>query len=187
VAYAAGAAGREGPLVLVATEWWNYWPLAYLTYRDERIEVVGSLSGDTIIGQSATTGRPIPYLDGVAEGDPDFHAAREEKRIWFVEFARTPRAATVRSRLAAKFERVQQTCIRDWGNRPIITILRPLAWQESKHSAVLPVVAPATLPQRNTSAKAEKFSGIIKPNELTLQRLELGFHCRASAATAEFD
>lgn len=88
------------PLVVVADQWWNVWPLRYFaaTETDVRVAGWGELSGRALSGADT----------------------------WFVEFAGSAELARVRTRLAERGLASHEHTIVDAAGRPLLVVVRAL-------------------------------------------------------------
>ncbi|NIP86667.1 MAG: hypothetical protein GTO03_14330 [Planctomycetales bacterium] len=124
------AAAADAPgVTAVATEWWNYWPLAYLTFRDKAIRVVATRGGDAAFGQTAPLPAEVPFLDGFpanSDGGDRGSLRGSGRRLCFVEFAGSPRAEEIADRLSGRGVAVEVMHVPDGGHRPILTVLWPV-------------------------------------------------------------
>jgi len=95
------AVAAEGePVVIVAGEWWNYWPLRYLSYRYAHVEVVG--------------------LDQAEELAANLGSVEASGQVWFVEFHDSPQAAAVKQRLQKHGYKIEQRLFGDFHGRPVV-------------------------------------------------------------------
>ncbi|MDH3718097.1 MAG: glycosyltransferase family 39 protein [Planctomycetota bacterium] len=123
--YLRAAAEDSHGVVAVTTEWWNYWPLAYLTYRDSAIRVVATAAGDAAFGESPALPHSVPYLDSPPDAMPSLHPLTGQ-RVCFVEFAGSPRSAAIADRLDEQGIAVRAVQVPDWCQRPVLTVLWPV-------------------------------------------------------------
>jgi hypothetical protein len=93
----------EGTAWIVTSEWWNYWPLRYLAAGANDVHVI-------------TPEEITSY--------PDVLSALSDGRVWYVEFVGSEGLAGASGGLAG--HRVQEDVIRDYGGRPVLSVLRPL-------------------------------------------------------------
>ncbi|MBX3411839.1 MAG: glycosyltransferase family 39 protein [Pirellulales bacterium] len=82
------------PAQIVAGEWWNYWPLAYLASDDREISVVW-------------------------EADDN----RPSDERWYVDFADSEAHLQHRRELADRWEDVVESSVLDYAGRPILVLL----------------------------------------------------------------
>jgi hypothetical protein len=122
--YLRAAAQDCRGVVAVTTEWWNYWPLAYLTYRDSTIRVVATTAGDAAFGESPALPHGVPFLDSPPDAMPSSHPWTGH-RVCFVEFAGSPRSVAIADRLREQGIAVKAIQVPDWCQRPVLTILWP--------------------------------------------------------------
>jgi hypothetical protein len=127
LAAAAFVAGQDDsqPRWIVASEWWTYWPLAYLLHQDRSVCVVGSVSGDVAFGEhdASTTGNqehqhPVFELSYLRRGLTD-------GRVFIIEFDDTKTADSIDQQLSDFDLRVHCTKISDRAGRPLLTVLQP--------------------------------------------------------------
>lgn len=85
---------------IVASAWWNYWPLRYLAMAEGRVEVEKAAPGG-------------------------FREALAERRIWFVEFTESHESAQVRSALARGGYTIHEHVVRDAGGRALLSVIGP--------------------------------------------------------------
>lgn len=90
---------RKGELWIVASEWWNRWPIAYLAAADVGVRVVDSKE---------------------AAVSADFRRALAQGRGWFVEFCGSPAEREVESQLAGEPFIWQQ--FPDYAGRPLLRV-----------------------------------------------------------------
>ncbi|MGB6041719.1 MAG: glycosyltransferase family 39 protein [Pirellulales bacterium] len=121
--YLLGEAGHCDSVVAVATEWWSYWPLAYLTHHDQNVHVVACPDGDARFGQAPGLPAAVPYLEGAALQ----LLRRQGTEIRFVEFSETGRASEVEQRLLSAGIETNSTAVYDELQRPVITVVWPRA------------------------------------------------------------
>ncbi len=102
----ASGDGRS-PIVIVAGQWWNYWPLKYLAYRYPHVEVIG--------------------LDQAEQLAAELVADDRSDRIWFVEFHGSPQQLAVQAQLRSSGFEVHETTFNDYGGAPVVGVLQPRA------------------------------------------------------------
>jgi hypothetical protein len=90
---------------IVAGEWWNYWPLAYLAGGSEGIDVTA--------GQPWERQRAEPATRGVEE-------------TWYVEFADTAAERAVLRSFEQLGQKAERTVVNDYGGRPLLSIIGPI-------------------------------------------------------------
>jgi hypothetical protein len=123
--YLRAAAEDSLGVTAVTTEWWNYWPLAYLTYNDSAIRVVATAAGDAAFGESPALPRGVPFLDSPPDAMPFLHPGTGH-RVCFVEFAGSPRSVAIADRLREQGIAVRAVQVPDWCQRPVLTVLWPV-------------------------------------------------------------
>jgi hypothetical protein len=111
---------------IVATEWWTYWPLAYLLHGHDDTHILGSNAGDVPFGED----RPadFPFLNSSIAGrshDAPPADPLAAGRVYFVEFEGSDRALAAQSQLAARGYQLREATVRDAGGRPLLTIVQP--------------------------------------------------------------
>jgi uncharacterized membrane protein len=124
-AYVSREAGGE-PRWIVATEWWTYWPLAYLLHGHDEARVLGSAAGDVPFGEDRRA--EFPFLSEVAAGRLNDTARSDPLavgRVYFVEFHGSHRTRAVESQLAAHGYALREAIVRDAEGRPLLTIVQP--------------------------------------------------------------
>lgn len=99
----ASCDGRS-PIVVVAGQWWNHWPLKYLAYRYPQVEVIGLDQAEQLAAE-------------LAPGD-------RSGRIWFVEFHGSPQQLAVQSRLRSSGFEIHETTFNDYGGTPVVGVLQ---------------------------------------------------------------
>jgi hypothetical protein len=87
------------PALIVASEWWSYWPLRYLAGRQGNVRVA-------------------PWSEYFSEGP---HTAIG--RVWFVEFSGSQNLAAVRAHLVAANIAEREIPILDYKGRPAMYVL----------------------------------------------------------------
>ncbi len=92
-----------GATWIVASRWWNYWPLRYLGMAEEDFRVVS------------------PHQ---AELSAEFEPARRQGRVWYVEFSGSKSLRQVRAALAGR--KVRQWQFADYSGRPVLCVLHPV-------------------------------------------------------------
>jgi hypothetical protein len=94
---------RAGKTLVVASDWWNYWPLKYLSINETNISVLTS--------------------EDAAKNTEKLAAAIKEGQIWYVEFSESKQL----KKIEAEF--VDNTLLRheikDFASRPILTLQKP--------------------------------------------------------------
>ncbi len=95
-------AKRHGPVDIVCHEWWSYWPLAYLAYREPDVRVVTWRRWQS------------------EEASQAAHAAE----TWFVEYGGSGGAWDARRVSAGTKARWYP--IIDYGNRPAVWVVGPV-------------------------------------------------------------
>jgi 4-amino-4-deoxy-L-arabinose transferase-like glycosyltransferase len=95
------------PTHVVASEWWNYWPLAYLAGGEEKLRVS---SGKPWQHQSQMPRQPEP--DG-------------SENTWYVEFADTPADQDVLRRTREAGKNVERHVIFDYSGQPLLSVVGP--------------------------------------------------------------
>ncbi len=138
--YITAHSPADKAITIAASDWWNYWPLLYLSYGSAewgRISVIEGASGQPAppfdklpsglsFRVEDTTGRPAPMRGEGAGGDAD----------WFVEFTQRDRAAELRSS-----GRLDEKIIADYSGRPILSLFHraiPAASVQSQAAGVQP-------------------------------------------------
>ncbi len=96
----AGDAASAGETWIVTSQWWNYWPLRYLSMAAGDVRVV---------------------TPAEAEGSPEYAAAWKEGRVWHVEFTGSEALAHARADLAGR--KVRQWDFEDFSGRPVLCVL----------------------------------------------------------------
>jgi hypothetical protein len=98
----AERAERE-PAQIVAGEWWNYWPLAYLAEGEHYVRV--------------TSGQPWQ-----THSTPE---AAPSAKTWYVEFAGGPREAELLTRLRESGKNAPRRVIFDYSGQPVLSVVGP--------------------------------------------------------------
>jgi hypothetical protein len=96
------AGGGDRPVVIVAREWWLFWPIAYLASPHANVSVTRNLPPD----------------------DPSFREALSEGRVFVVEFAGTAALGTAIDWIRASGLRFTQAAVQDAGGRDVLAILQ---------------------------------------------------------------
>jgi hypothetical protein len=94
---------QAGETLIVAGEWWNYWPLKYLGSDNRGIFVL--------------------TRDQAENETEKLAAATKAGRAWHVEFSESGLAQKIEADLTSK--KLDRHDIRDYAGRPILTLLRP--------------------------------------------------------------
>ncbi len=94
---------KAGKTMIIAGEWWNYWPLKYL----------GSAESDL---------RVLTSEDARKEAE-EIAAAQKEGRVWHVEFYGSNALRKVEADLAQNV--INRHQIKQYGGRPILVVLKP--------------------------------------------------------------
>lgn len=94
----------DGPARIVATEWWNYWPLAYLAAGDDNVYVVS--------GQPWQTAGAMPHDDRL-------------DKTWYVEYAGGAEEQELLRRLEHAGAKVERHVISDYSGRPVLAVVGP--------------------------------------------------------------
>ncbi len=126
------AVGR--PHWIVATEWWTYWPLAYLLHGRDDTRVLGAAAGDVPFGEDRRA--EFPFLADIADNTAAAAGANRSNnalgadplaagRVYFVEFHDSDRARAAESQLAARGYALNEAIVRDAEGRPLLSIVRP--------------------------------------------------------------
>jgi hypothetical protein len=102
--YIAAHRDAQRPTRIVATQWWNYWPLAYLATAEANVRVIS--------GQPWQT----------ASGPPDADGAEES---WYVEFADSPQERELLRRFEQSGENPGRQVIFDYSGRPVLSVVGP--------------------------------------------------------------
>jgi hypothetical protein len=89
---------------IVTSQWWNYWPLAYLAAREDDIRVIS--------GQ--------PWQRGGENAPP-----RESEQTWYIEFAGSPEEEDVLRRVGRSGAKVVRHEICDYSGEPLLSIVGP--------------------------------------------------------------
>jgi hypothetical protein len=92
---------RAGETLIVASEWWNRWPLRYLGMAEKDLRVITPREAAVEI-----------------KSDP---AVKTRVQLWYVEFSGSRALRKVERESAAK--ETDRHEIRDFGGRPILTVL----------------------------------------------------------------
>lgn len=92
---------RDESLEISASEWWNYWPLKYFTFRSAGIDVTGLNE----------------------ELDPE-QAVRPRRGACFVEFSGSERQSAIEHQLLREGHSLQKEDVRDASGRSVLTIMR---------------------------------------------------------------
>ena len=95
----------EGPIWIVADEWWNRLPLQYLAMSHEDVDV-------TVVEP-----KEIELSDA-------FDRARSEGRVWYVEFCGSRRLDDVFASLAD--QNVEQRQFDDFGGNPVLCVVHAM-------------------------------------------------------------
>jgi hypothetical protein len=90
---------------IVAGQWWNYWPLAYLATGDGTLRVESGQSWQTT---------------NATRNDEDRSA-----QTWYVEFAGSPQEASLLGRLRQAGENVERHLILDYAGEPVLSVVGP--------------------------------------------------------------
>jgi hypothetical protein len=90
-----------GDVWIVASQWWNYWPLRYLAADEPGVHVAGPMGLGTMPPESA-----------IAEG-----------RAWYVEFCDTEGLTRIESRHEGRG--LARQYFRDFAGRPVLCVLHP--------------------------------------------------------------
>jgi len=93
------ARGGTGPVLIVAQQWWLYWPIAYLARAQAGVSV------------SMTLSDAAPH-------------ALDEGQLYLVEFASTPELASAMEWIAARGLRSSASVIRDASGRDLLDVVR---------------------------------------------------------------
>ena len=96
------ASPGDRPFVIVAREWWLYWPIAYLATPDANVTVTRSLPPD----------------------DSGFAAALGSGRVFVVEFANTPELGTAIEWIRSNGLRFTPAVVPDASGRDLLAILQ---------------------------------------------------------------
>ncbi|MEE8451687.1 MAG: glycosyltransferase family 39 protein [Thermoguttaceae bacterium] len=91
---------RPGTTWIVASEWWNYWPIEYFAMVEEDIRVVNPKDAEMAAG---------------------FDEALGQGRVWCVEFSGSDGLRQAR-RMFDRHE-VQEWQVEDFGSRPLLSVL----------------------------------------------------------------
>ncbi|MEX0676101.1 MAG: glycosyltransferase family 39 protein [Pirellulales bacterium] len=92
---------------IVAGEWWNYWPLAYLAGSANELRVV---SGQPWQGETQTQQPP---------------GSKESESTWYVEFADSPADQEVLGRAGQSGKRVERHLVCDYSGQPLLSVVGP--------------------------------------------------------------
>jgi hypothetical protein len=98
------ATRRSGtPVMIVAQDWWQFWPIAYLARGRGDVEVRRDLTG---------------------EHDPAFAAALANSELYFVEFVKSPELAHARDWIRDRHLSSTETSVPDASGRTLFTIVK---------------------------------------------------------------
>lgn len=95
-------AARTGKVLIVAQDWWQYWPIRYLALPDPSVTVLMKIPGDN---------------------DPDLADAIARGQLYFVEFVGSPELAHAREWLAAAHRHSSESTVADASGRPLFSIV----------------------------------------------------------------
>jgi len=99
---------------IVGLEWWSTYPLTYLSSSDPELRV--PLDSAAFVLTTEKIQQP---------GLPELSAALRERRVWCVEFLESRHYPTLKRWLAAQTgEPIQETIIRDFADRPLLSIMQ---------------------------------------------------------------
>lgn len=103
---------------VIASSWWNYWPMRYFAAETPGVRVVRP---DELFGAM-----PPPHSPGPSgqNGAPSADGGLPVGRFWWVEFAGSAEEAEARRRLCGRD--VAETSLPDYAGRPV---LRLLSWE----------------------------------------------------------
>ncbi|HEV3417640.1 MAG TPA: hypothetical protein VG056_12525, partial [Pirellulales bacterium] len=93
---------------VLTSEWWNYWPLRYLSLGQRRIPELSKI----VVEQYSELPKHFPTN------------ARSGKQIWIVEFDNSPACEEVRSWRRAGNPQMDATTIPDFSGQPLLCIFR---------------------------------------------------------------
>jgi hypothetical protein len=95
---------RPGPgrVIIIAKQWWLFWPIAYLATEYPHVSVSVNIDVDR---------------------QPDFQQALEDGSVFFVEFTGTPQLAETQAWILGRGLRAASTTIRDASGRGLVEIL----------------------------------------------------------------
>jgi hypothetical protein len=100
------ARDAKEPIAIVASEWWLYWPLQYLTLGETDVRVSGL--------QEAV--------------DPEAGAEKTDENratTWYVEFADSPAEQAILGRLEESNTNFTRQIFVDYAGRPLISLIKP--------------------------------------------------------------
>ncbi|HEY4761066.1 MAG TPA: hypothetical protein VIH42_10845, partial [Thermoguttaceae bacterium] len=101
----------NGETWIITSEWWNLWPLRYLSSAESNICV---------------------FTPQEASNRADaFAIATKEARVWFVEFSNSKALLELEAKSADS--RLEQHHIKDYAGQPILTIAHPQAKDAIRH------------------------------------------------------
>jgi hypothetical protein len=92
---------KPGKTLIVVDEWWNFWPLKYLSMNE----------GDLCV---------LTPEEAAKQGDI-FYAMQKEDRVWFVVFSTAE--VLLKNRAESAKVGLDSHEIKDYGDRPILTVL----------------------------------------------------------------
>lgn len=103
--YIRGRSGSQQATRVVASEWWNYWPLAYLAGGADEMRVV---SGKSWQRESQSPQPP------------------RSEQTWYVEFAGSPADDDALRRAAKSGKKVERRVLCDYSGQPLLSIVGPM-------------------------------------------------------------
>ncbi|HEY1553400.1 MAG TPA: hypothetical protein VGF94_01140 [Kofleriaceae bacterium] len=93
----------DEPVMIVAQDWWQYWPIAYLALGYTGVATRRDLTG---------------------EDDPEFRGALAHGELYFVEFERSPELARARDWIATRHLHASETAIQNAGGRDLFAVIK---------------------------------------------------------------
>jgi len=123
-AFAEILAGRvsDRATSIVVSEWWNYWPLAYLALAEPDISVVWKKTSATaaVDWVAANTTEQVSNTDTAA-----LTFAADEARCWYVDFAESASQAQHRAELVDELGGWNERFVLDYAGRPTLVLFVP--------------------------------------------------------------
>jgi hypothetical protein len=150
---------------VLTSEWWNYWPLRYLSLATGRdASPSGSPPLNQIIIERWDASGGIDGLVG--------NKGRSLGRLFFVEFTASDAATAIRRWASGNDVAIQEILLNDAADRPVLSVFAV----EVPAGRAAVARGPATRGPDRSHASSEKVYEIIKVVDLTNPPTELRFH-----------
>jgi hypothetical protein len=107
---------------IVASEWWNYWPLAYLASAEPNVSVVWKKTSATAAVDWVAASNAEQTSSNTATIKPE----AIEAHYWYVDFAESPAQVQHREELVDELGGWQERFVLDYADRPTLVLFAPL-------------------------------------------------------------